>query len=146
MDSANRNLLLMTAATQDLQLYAADCLDRYCQSKNICHPAIGELLSHLRSMGECESLAGWERNGACLALNGRGDDLPQDLHQSLTPEAADTLEKLVGYVVEVGLADMYGAASGLPLAFLKRVMSILEEGATGVPEFSSPSSPRQVMK
>lgn len=146
MDSVNRNSLLMTATTQDLQRYAADCLDRYCQSKNICHPAVDELLSHLRSMGACENLAVWENNGACLALNGRGDDMPQDLHESLTHETADTLAKLVGYVVEVGLADMYGAASELPLAFVKRAVSILEEGSIGLPELPNPSARLQVMK
>ncbi len=124
-----------------LQHKAADCLDAYCQAQGITHPCIDELLEHLRSMARYPNLALWERAGAGLVLNGRGDDMPESLCAMLNTQQTEQLQALTCNVVEVGLADMYGQDSTLPQHFLAQVEAMLERANVELPKDWNNSKP-----
>lgn len=130
-----------TPSLPALQHKAADCLDAYCQAQGITHPCIDELLEHLRSMARYPNLALWERAGAGLALNGRGDDMPESLCAMLNTQQTEQLQALTCNVVEVGLADMYGQDSTLPQHFLAQVEAMLERANVELPKHRNNSKP-----
>ncbi len=130
-----------TPSLPALQHKAADCLDVYCQAQGITHPSIDELLEHLRSMARYPNLALWERAGAGLALNGRGDDMPESLCAMLNTQQTEQLQALTCNVVEVGLADMYGQDSTLPQHFLAQVEAMLERANVELPKDWNNSKP-----
>lgn len=110
---------------RDLQLYAALCLEIYCKWKGFSHPSIDQLIKHLNDYPLNNELPAWERRGASLSLNGRGDEIPHDLVALISPKSIDEFSAVVESVVEVGLMDMHGAATDLPFMFLNKVVSIL---------------------
>lgn len=117
---------LSKLSLRERQVYASECLRRYCEIKRISHCSIIELLNHLESITGSESLAKWDAHGAMLPLNGRGDPLPEDLESTLSEFNKQEFVTLVDSVVEVGIIDLYGAQSELPLKFLKKILDILE--------------------
>ncbi|AZK61254.1 hypothetical protein D5073_05535 [Pectobacterium versatile] len=119
---------------RELQRYASACLQAYCNAKLIQHPSIGALIAHLNHYPESGSLAEWERKGALLPLNGRGDDIPQDLILSISPQDIETFSYLVDVVVEVGIVDMYGAPTTLPAEFVTKIALILSKNNIDLPE------------
>lgn len=120
-------------SVRDLQLYAAACLEAYCLSKGIAHPAVDDLVKHLEGYPEKDHLLAWERAGAQLALNGRGDDLPQSLVALLAPEDCEGFSSLVDSAVEVGMVDLYGGATDLPVMFLHKITALLRRNLIELP-------------
>ncbi|WP_157654507.1 hypothetical protein [Burkholderia ubonensis] len=127
---------LASCSSEDKQLYASLCLRRYCESKGISHPAIDALLDHLNSMASSRSLAEWDSQGALLDLNGRGDPIPDGIKDMLSSDDLIEFSNLVDSVVEVGIIDLYGEKTDLPLRFLDKVMCILERNDIYIPELS----------
>ncbi|MBN3227912.1 hypothetical protein H5A42_03305 [Pectobacterium brasiliense] len=125
---------LRRLSPRDLQRYAAACLRAYCDAKLIQHPSIDALLAHLNGYPESGSLVEWERKGALLPLNGRGDTMPRDLAQSITPQDIEEFTYLVDGAVEVGIVDMYGAPTALPVEFVGKIAMILSQNNIGLPE------------
>ncbi|MFJ5485453.1 hypothetical protein [Pectobacterium actinidiae] len=119
---------------RELQRYASACLQAYCHAKLIQHPAIDALIDHLNRYPENGSLVEWERKGALLALNGRGDDMPQDLTLSMSPQDIEAFSYLVDITVEVGIVDMYGTPTTLPAEFVGKIVSILSQNNIDLPE------------
>ncbi|WP_025131675.1 hypothetical protein [Pseudomonas sp. PH1b] len=125
MTVAHTDNQVIGGSVRDLQLYAAACLEAYCLSKGIAHPAVDDLVKHLEGYPEKDQLLAWERAGAQLALNGRGDDLPQSLVALLAPEDCEEFSSLVDSAVEVGMVDLYGGATDLPVMFLHKITALL---------------------
>ncbi|RQQ02771.1 hypothetical protein DF107_35275 [Burkholderia stagnalis] len=135
----NRDELLVKLAgcsSEDKQLYASSCLRRYCELMGISHPAISELLDHLDSIASGKSLAEWDAKGALLDLNGRGDPIPVSLRSMMSGDDLIEFENLVDSVVEVGIVDLYGAKTNLPLKFLDKAMLVLERRGLPLPELN----------
>ncbi|HGL6716235.1 hypothetical protein NTJ56_02160 [Burkholderia contaminans] len=125
---------LMRCSSVGKQLYASSCLRRYCEFKGVSHTAIDDLLNHLDSIASSRSLAEWDSRGASLDLNGRGDPMPDGLKDMLSSEDLSEFSNLVDSVVEVGIVDLYGGESDLPLKFLDKTMYILERNGISLPE------------
>ncbi|WP_113626386.1 hypothetical protein [Pectobacterium peruviense] len=119
---------------RDLQRYASACLQAYCDAKLIRHPSIDALLAHLNCYPESGSLVEWERKGALLPLNGRGDDVPRDLVLSIAPQDIEEFTYLVDAAVEVGIVDMYGVPTALPVEFVGKIAMILSQNNIDLPE------------
>ncbi|MEQ9893051.1 hypothetical protein [Pectobacterium aroidearum] len=119
---------------RDLQRYASACLQAYCHAKLIQHPSIDALLAHLNRYPESGNLVEWERTRALLPLNGRGDDMPRDLAQSIAPQDIEEFSSLVDSVVEVGIVDMYGTPTTLPVEFVGKITMILSQNDIDLPE------------
>lgn len=112
---------------RQLQACAALCLRDYCQSMEIKHIEIDNLVSHLFRILLSDDLPTWEGAGACLAISGRGDLLPEYIEQIVPPQCLDEFHRLVEYSIEVGIVDMYGAPTGQPFKFLNKILEILNE-------------------
>ena len=125
---------LFNLSPRDLQLYASKLLHAYCVAKSIRHVAVDELIVHLNSFPEGRDLAEWERKGALLPLSGRGDDMPQDLNQSIPSQDIDDFCHVVDSAVEVGIVDVYGAPSELPVKLLEKITSILRKNGIDIPQ------------
>lgn len=117
----------------EIQRYGSSCLRAFCAEKKISHPAIIDLLDHLESMHFSQNLPEWDRLGALLELNGRGDEIPADLEEILIKNKATDLTALVDSVVEIGIVDLYGGRTNLPIEFLDRAMTILEKNKIQLP-------------
>lgn len=127
---------LQELSPQDLQRYAAACLRAYCDEKLIRHPSVDALLAHLNGYPESGSLIEWERKGALLPLNGRGDDMPRDLALSISSQDIEEFSSLVDSVVEVGIVDMYGTPTTLPVEFVGNIAMILSKNSIDLPTLS----------
>ncbi|WP_347900847.1 hypothetical protein [Pseudomonas purpurea] len=119
--------------SRDLQLYASKCLQAYCKAKSIQHRSVDELIAHLNNYPERDNLVDWERKGAGLSLNGRGDDMPQELALLISPQEAEEFSYVVDRAVEVGIADMYGAPTERPVKFLGEIALILHRNNIDLP-------------
>lgn len=118
---------------RDLQLYAAACLRDYCEIKAIHHIAIDELLEHLMAYPTASPISNWQQQGALLALNGRGDELPQSLAAQVKANDLQEFSTLVDSAVEVGIVDLYGAHTESPLQFLLKMLRIFEKNRFNLP-------------
>ncbi|NBF02334.1 hypothetical protein GV819_08510 [Pseudomonas sp. Fl5BN2] len=125
---------LAGCSLRQLQLYAAACLAAYCERKGIGHPSVDDLLKHLEGYPEKGSLLAWERAGALLALNGRGDDWPQELAALIAPEEVEAFACIVDSAVEVGIVELYGDSTDLPLTFVRKITSLLRRNAIELPD------------
>jgi hypothetical protein len=125
---------LAGASIESRQLYASSCLRQYCEFKNILHPAITALLDHLDAIATCKSVAEWNHEGALLELSGRGDSIPKSLQSLVSVDDLSEFSALVDSVVEVGLVDLYGAQTNLPLKFLNKALQVLEKNSIPFPE------------
>ncbi|EMD9442996.1 hypothetical protein VXE32_007078 [Burkholderia cepacia] len=135
----NRDELLVKltdCSSEGKQLYASSCLRCYCDLMRISHPAISELLDHLDSIASGKSLAEWDAKGALLDLNGRGDPIPASLGSMMSADDLNEFENLVDSVVEVGIVDLYGEKTSLPLKFLDKAMLVLERRGFPLPELN----------
>lgn len=117
-----------------LQIYASKCLQFYCKAKLIRHRSIDELIAHLNNYPESDGLVDWERKGALLSLNGRGDDIPQDLALSIPPHDAEEFSYVVDSAVEVGIVDMHGTRTELPVKFIEKIALILTRNNIALPD------------
>lgn len=133
MNKAEILATLENKSSKVMQIYASSCLRHYCDFKNISHPAITKLLEHLDSMPTTSNLSEWDAQGAQLDLNGRGDPIPQNIKSNLSSNDLDEFSALVDSVVEVGIVDLYGAQTVLPLRCLDKAMQILEQNAISLP-------------
>lgn len=124
---------LKNSSSAAIQIYASLCLRRYCELKKISHIAVTELLGHLDSIPESSGLSDWDARGAQLDLNGRGDPIPENLRLSLPNDDLYEFSSLVDSVVEVGIVDLYGASTDLPLKFLDSVLQVLERNSVPFP-------------
>ncbi|MEQ9884571.1 hypothetical protein ABRP83_20675 [Pectobacterium brasiliense] len=127
---------LRRLSPRDLQRYAAACLRAYCDAKLIRHPSLDALLAHLNRYPESGSLVEWERKGALLPLNGRGDTMPRDLALSIAPQDIEEFTYLVDGAVEVGIVDMYGAPTALPVELAGKITLILSKNSIDLPTLS----------
>ncbi|NTX49337.1 hypothetical protein HT749_38800 [Burkholderia cepacia] len=116
-----------------MQVYASSCLRRYCDAKGVSHAAIDALLAHLDAVAGARSLPEWERQGALLELNGRGEPVPVAIESALPDGELQTFAALVEAVVEVGIVDLYGAGTDLPLVFLRKTIAVLEQSGIPLP-------------
>lgn len=119
--------VLKDLSTREMQAYGALCLHRFCAAKRIKHPYIDELIQHLLSILVLDKLDGWERHGAALKLSGRGEPVPPELTAQLAENAREDFARLVDFVVEIGITDMYAKSSREPLDNLYRCLAILDE-------------------
>ncbi|WP_223547254.1 hypothetical protein [Pseudomonas sp. A-B-19] len=133
MDKSKILLKFKNLPIQDIQLYGSLCLKAYCEQKELSHPAIFELLNHLEMMHSSKNLPEWDSKGALLALNGRGDDIPTDLEDMLIQKKATDFTSIIDNVVEIGIVDLYGGKTNLPIQFLERALEILEKNNTPLP-------------
>lgn len=137
MDKRELPRMLEDASAANMQVFGATCLYQYCVAKGIHSCAsVVELIDHLKSISASEDLSEWEAAGAVLQLGGRGDALPGEIESLLGQKEAVEFGILVECVVEIGIVDMYGASTDLPLQFVRRTIEILERAGIPVPEQS----------
>ncbi|MET3917154.1 hypothetical protein ABID97_003936 [Variovorax sp. OAS795] len=122
---ARINAVFLDLSAIEKQLYGVRCLEAFVQTYEIQHPSVDRLLDHLRSIGGY-SFGRWERAGALLPLNGRGDPAPSDLIEELPEDLRPDFLRLVDSVVEIGMVDAYAVDSISPLRFLLQAVAILE--------------------
>jgi hypothetical protein len=125
---------LRTLSPRDFQRYASKLLRAYCEAKSIRHEAIDELTAHLDSFPDGGGLAVWEKKGALLPLNGRGDDMPSDLEQSIPSQVIDDFRRVIDCAVEVGIVDIYGAPTDSPVKFIEKISSIVRKNDIDFPQ------------
>ncbi|POA46546.1 hypothetical protein C1893_19570 [Pseudomonas sp. MPR-ANC1] len=116
-----------------LQRHASRLLHTYCEAKFIRHGAIEKLIAHLDSFPECGGLTDWERKGATLPLNGRGDNMPPDLLHCISSQDIDDFRVIVDCAVEVGLVDMYSTPTEHPIKFIEMICLILSRNNIALP-------------
>lgn len=126
--------ILKRLSNRELLAYAALCLHQFCRAKQIEHPCIDELIEHLLTMLISDTLDGWERKLAGLDLSGDGDPIPAELEALIPGDILDDFCRLVDYVVEVGVGDMYAASSEGPLNDLLRCLEILDANGVERPD------------
>jgi hypothetical protein len=124
---------LKDLSTRELQALGALCLYRFCKAKGIAHPSVDQLIEHLVSILVADSLADWERRGAILDLNGRGDPIPVALDSQLKGDLRNVFLRLIGQVVNIGFSDVYGAVTRKPLKHLVNAIRILSENGVQRP-------------
>jgi hypothetical protein len=115
------------------QAFGALCLLQYCEKQNIQHKSVSQLIEHLLGLLVTKDLSQWEKKGAELELNGRGDALPSDLETTLDQGSKNEFKHLVDCVTEIGIVDMYGEQTDEPLKFLLKSMKILESNGITPP-------------
>lgn len=126
---------LSKLSPRDLQLYASKLLEAYCKAKSFQHTAINDLVAHLNNYPEDRNLSEWEKMGALLPLNGRGDDMPSDLSESIPSQDFEDFCQIVDSAVEVGIVDLYGAPTDLPVKFIEKISLILSRNKINLPRF-----------
>ena len=126
--------ILRMLSTRELQAYGALCLHQFCREKHIKHPYIDELSEHLLTMLISSNLVAWEHKGAGLELSGRGDSIPAELETLVAGDILMDFHRLVEFVVEVGLIDMYAKSTKRPLNHLLRCLEIIDANGIERPD------------
>jgi len=139
---ARINAVFLDLSAIEKQLYGVRCLEAFVRTYEIQHPSVDRLLDHLKSIGEY-SFGRWERAGALLALNGRGDPAPSDLIEELPEDLRPDFLRLVDSVVEIGMVDAYAVDSISPLQFLLQAVAILEVHEVPLPALDFESRRRK---
>lgn len=112
---------------RQLQAYAAVCLKEYTKKQGIKHIEVDKLVLHLFEILVVDDLPKWEQTCSALQVSGRGSPIPDGVIAVVPTQCLDAFSMLVEYCVEVGIVDMYGAPSELPLQFLGKCLSILNK-------------------
>ncbi|MBY6280951.1 hypothetical protein [Stenotrophomonas maltophilia] len=121
-----------TRDLQSMQRQAADCLANYAEANRLDHAGLDALIAHLRAYpdaGEAMALPSWDQAGSELQIAGRGDPLPPSLLGQIAADKHEELNDLICSCVEVGIADLYGATTGVPDQMLARALAILQRNA-----------------
>lgn len=128
-------LLFLRLSTREKQAYAAVMFKEFCKKYDIENHLIDDLIAHLFSILVSENLPEWEQEGKVLEFSGREDDFDaMDWSTAIDDCLKEDLFEIIRCVVEVGLIDMYGADTGLPLTFLKETKSILKKHDIDLPK------------
>ena len=117
----------------DLQKFAARCLESFANQKTITSSHLDRLINHLKSIPSGDSIIAWERQGALLDINGRGDPWPQEFEAIVPKTVSKQLAELIDSAVEVGICDIYGAKTKEPLRFASKCGEILEREKIKIP-------------
>ena len=125
---------LQNLTVRQLQIYAAVCLWKYCNEREISHSSIQELFSHLFNISTVESLPDWEQSGLSLEIIGRGDPIPDYIMAVIPEDDRRPFSELVECCIEVGIVDMYGAITDQPASFTSRCLAILKEQNVSKPD------------
>ncbi len=118
---------------RQMQALAAIYLAKFCRSLTINDESVNLLILHLFSVLKCEDLSGWERAGALLPLNGRGDALPPTLKDYLKDSLLGDFCRFVDCAVEVGIIDLYGVPTSEPENFLNECKGLLIKYKLSIP-------------
>ncbi|MCA9598313.1 MAG: hypothetical protein KC776_33605 [Myxococcales bacterium] len=121
--------LSLRRSTRELQAYGAACIATYSSALGLRSNAIRELVEHLLLLLTAEDLPDWEGGTHDLAL--LDDELPEAFLAELPESAAQTCDRLVDLVSEIGLIDMYGANTEAPLRHAEQAVALLQQA--GVP-------------
>ena len=127
--------MLMGDTIRQLQLRGALCLAAFCKHFDLEHAAISDLLKHLLSLLTNGDLPLWEKQGATLALTGRGDPLPAGLNSQIPSGIRDDFVHLVDCTVEIGLVDLFSDTTDQPARFLSKCLAILSRCNVQTPVF-----------
>lgn len=74
------------------QIYAAKCLEAFTRHFGVEDVSVEMLLAHLKKIGELD-FGKWERAGAILPLNGRGDAKPSGLEEKIPSNIRSVLPR-----------------------------------------------------
>ena len=110
-----------------LQVYGGLCLAAFCKRYRISHQLVNELVTHLFAAAVSDNLPNWNKIGADLVLNGRGDPIPRDVIKAVPSNVASDFERLVSYSVEIGTVCLFCASTHEPVDFLNTCISILDD-------------------
>ncbi|MCG8544127.1 MAG: hypothetical protein MJE12_07965 [Alphaproteobacteria bacterium] len=124
---------LKKLTTRKKQAYGALCLARYCEHKAYRHPSLDALVQHLLLLLIAPDIPEWGESLSALDLNGLGDPLPTSLEEIVDPGARSDFQLLVVSAVEIGVCDLYGAASHLPLDFALKCVEVLRSNGIEPP-------------
>lgn len=123
-------------STRAMQAYGAACITKFCSVSSITSEHVTALIDHLLGVLTTSYLPDWENAGARLSLSGRGDPLSEDLVTRMPSGLVQSFHNLVECVVEIGLADMYGADTRVPAQFLQRATAILRSNSVEPPSIT----------
>ena len=134
--SNNRELratAMRDLTVREMQAFAAICLWKYCRTLGIQHRHIDELFQHLIGILTTEHLTVWNQQGSLLEIAGRGDSLSAEVLSCVPLEHHDSFSRLVEWVVEVGIVDLFGAPTEQPAYFVSMCTKILQDTHVEVP-------------
>jgi hypothetical protein len=121
-------------STRELQAYGALCLATFCGAAGIRHRAITELIVHFVSLLSADRLPDWEVAGGRLLL--AGDALPSNVVRDVPANLRADFNALVESTIEIGIIDMYGAATQMPRRFALQCREILHKHGYEAPSAS----------
>ncbi len=123
-------------SNREMQSFGATCIIAYCKRLTIQHPSIDGLVNHLFAILTAPDLPTWDQQGSELKLCGRGEVVPSEIEEIFPSEQIAGFTELIEHVVEIGIADMYGADTSLPREHLENAVKILLEHDVSVPNLS----------
>lgn len=120
MDSNEINILSIRAKQSigAILLYEAALIEK------VLTPDLGKLILHLFSVLSEKNLPHWERNGAVLSINGRGDAL--DEISRLIFGSNEFILDLIDFSTEIGLSCMYKSDFDTANIFLKKCIEVIK--------------------
>jgi hypothetical protein len=119
-----------------MQTYGAACIVKFCAARGVRSSCIDQLVKYLLELLTSKNLPEWEEAGSMLELSGRESMLPGALSDCLLARDRSPFQKLLESVVEIGIADMYGADTDSPVQALCEARRILRACEIEPPEIS----------
>lgn len=116
---------LNKTSNREKQIIGAISILFFCEKYSIYHKSIGELVEHLFEILISENLPQWDQDGLKIDIIGRGELLPEKLDEIIKPELKNDFSKLIEFVIEIGIVDLFGANTNYPSLFLKNALEIL---------------------
>jgi hypothetical protein len=91
------------------QAIGAALIERFCFNHQIFSDAVSAFITHQWDLATVVDIPAWDKAGAELKVNGRGDPLPGILIEELGSERAFGLARICECVAEIALSQLYGA-------------------------------------
>ncbi|WP_338289401.1 hypothetical protein [Luteolibacter sp. LG18] len=122
----------MEPSIRVFQFWGGLCVAAFCRHHRFGHRFIDELVYHHVELLRAPDLPAWDIAGARLAITGRGDAPPQEVLGIIPTELGDDFHRLIECATEIGIVDLYGAATDHPSRFLLKCLEVLDKH--GIPK------------
>ncbi len=119
------------------QCIAVTCLQRFCRRYQLKHPALSQFIDHVWKVGQAdgETFLAWDQGFSELAINGWGEEWPQEVRAAIPADILDTLLQLVEQVFETSASTWYGGDLPATKRHLERVLDICQQHGVAKPGF-----------
>jgi len=112
---------------RDKQVAGAIALLLFCERFSVYHKDLAELINHLFGIARANDLGKWEQEGLIIEIIGRGESVADTVLYGLDKFVKDDLSIIIEFVIEIGIADMYGATTNQPSLFLEKALQVLKK-------------------